>query len=120
MEIDEIYKKYKEANVNYETTNPETEPFKFKYKAKEILESLLTECESEESCQIENIVNLRGALAYFIAKINYETEDRVAAERNFEKTLKILENEKFDSVSSICYMKLRCTMYLEYIRVQNI
>ena len=57
----------------YKEDQPEKEPFKFKYEAKEILQKL-SKIDDYES-------NVKGALLYFIGKINYETEDRVAAEQ---------------------------------------
>ena len=57
----------------YEQDHPEKEPFKFKYEAKQILQNLSKVDEYES--------NVKGALLYFIGKINYETEDRVAAEQ---------------------------------------
>ena len=73
----------------YEKDQPEAEPFKFKYEAKQILQKLSKVDEYES--------NVKGALLYFIGKINYETEDRVAAEQGRFDRLYSLEHRFFHS-----------------------
>ena len=71
-------------------------PWKYKYEARSQLAELLS---------TSNDIPTTAALTYFIGKIDYETEDRVEAEKNFLKVLKILESDKFDEKSSVCYIK---------------
>lgn len=95
--MDQLYEDYEKAHKLFNEDHPEKEPFKFKYEAKEILEQLSKNDEYQS--------NIKGALLYFIGKINYETEDRVAAEQSFKSCLNYLDDEKFNPKSSVCYIK---------------
>ena len=44
-------------------------------------------------------------MVYFIAKIDYETEDRPSAVKGFKASLAILESHKFDPRATCCFMK---------------
>ncbi|XP_077997305.1 KIF-binding protein-like [Glandiceps talaboti] len=82
--------------------DPETEPYKSKYAAREILEELKTKIQSyvndneqnEDSCT-QFIVN---ALEYQLG-VNYmETEETSSGEEHFSKVLSALENDKLNEM----------------------
>merc|ERR1712130_246827 len=105
MEIREVlYDNYQRADETYHKRAEETNPFKFKYEAKEILAEILEEFDDQNQLGDELEI-AKGTLLYFIAKIDYETEDRPSAVKGFKASLAVLESYKFDPRAICCFMK---------------
>lgn len=105
MEIFEtIYKDYKRAETLYHADNDEATPFKTKYEAKEILIDLISKIDDTNEATDE-VVIAKATLHYFVAKIEYESEDRPSAVARYKICLGIIEPFKFDTRATSCFMK---------------
>ena len=96
--MDRIYTEYARAQSVYET-EPDVEsnePFATKYAARAILADLV---------KVELETSIEASLVYFIGKIDYETEDRVAAETNFKRVRSLLEVIKDEEQNAMCFIK---------------
>lgn len=105
-------KRYLEAKNlidNESLKDPPNEPYKSKYKGKEIIERLLDEIKEFES-NTENdsskknwISLLKSLLFYEVGSVGADTSELNSAEIHLEKSLEILNNEFTDDLSVILF-----------------
>ena len=97
----EGYEKYKEARRLSEEDSredPETDPFKSKYSARNILSELKAKLESFQDDDIpsEKLKILMSALDYQIGQNYIETEELSTGEEHIERSIKTLEEHRLD------------------------
>lgn len=108
-------KRYLEAKNlidNESLKDPPNQPYKSKYKGKEIIEKLLEEIKEFESnvksdnsdtCKKNWISLLKSLLFYEIGSVEADTEQLNSAEIHLEKSVEILNNEFTDDLSVILF-----------------
>ena len=102
--LETVYTEFKRAESLYHAENDDATPFKTKYEAKEILIDLITKIDDQNE-PVDQLLIAKGALQYFIAKIEYESEDRPSAVTRFKSCLEALEPFKFDARATSCFIK---------------
>ena len=107
----EGYEKYKEARRLSEEEareDPETDPFKSKYSARNILSELKAKLESfqDEDSPSEKLKILMSALDYQIGQNYIETEELSTGEDHIERCIKTLEELRLDR--RCCSVYLHC------------
>lgn len=97
----EGYERYKEARRLSEEEaqeDPETDPFKSKYVARNLLSELKTKLESfqDDDSPSEKLKILMSALDYQIGQNYIETEELSTGEEHIERCIKTLEEHRLD------------------------
>ena len=107
----EGYEKYKEARRLSEEEaqeDPETDPFKSKYVARNLLSELKTKLESfqDDDSPSEKLKILMSALDYQIGQNYIETEELSTGEEHIERCIKTLEEHRLDRRCTCCSIYL--------------
>jgi len=99
IEIKELYEKSRKYLEEEWKKDPETEPYKSKYKAMEYLKSIKEKCLDLLEKSSENNEKIKGMLSVtylHMGMVSVDTEETSAGELNFSKCLETLpaENDK--------------------------
>lgn len=116
MELEgyETYKKVRELTDQESLKDPENDPFKSKYKARELLQEILSKVhkEREENESDPSMKIVEAALQYQLGNNYTHTEERPAGEECLEKCINLLKNDELMmrqeavSVALITYSEL--------------
>ncbi|XP_064484617.1 KIF-binding protein-like [Ornithodoros turicata] len=94
--VREDYDRARKLIDNDSLLDPPTEPYRSKYKAREILKELLEVIGSDESTELSRLVLVRALLKYDLGTIAADTDELSLGQEYFEDGLKIIGEDRYE------------------------